>query len=245
MSARHDLATTRAWAVDGTRLVVGALASLPDDAFTGPSLLPGWTRAHVGAHLARNAEALTRLASWARTGEESPMYAGPEQRDADIESSARQSPAALRHDVTATAAVLDQALDALTGPAWDAPVGVRQGQQVAARLLPWLRVREVWLHAVDLDAAVDLSAAPPPLLDELVADITARLSTEPSCPRVGLRLVDRDVTWPLGSPAGPGGQQAATTVEGSAADVVLWLAGRSDGARLRTPGPLPALPRWL
>ena len=92
MRARHDLATTRAWAADGTRLVVAALADLRDDGFPAPSLLPGWTRAHVVAHLARNAEALTRLATWARTGVETPMYVSPEQRDAEIETSARQPP---------------------------------------------------------------------------------------------------------------------------------------------------------
>ena len=41
---------------------------LPERDFAGPSLLAGWTRAHVAAHLVHNAEGLTRLATWARTG---------------------------------------------------------------------------------------------------------------------------------------------------------------------------------
>ncbi|MEU4755514.1 maleylpyruvate isomerase N-terminal domain-containing protein, partial [Micromonospora tulbaghiae] len=40
-----------------------------------PSLLPGWTRAHVLTHLARNADGFVNLLTSARTGEEIPMYA--------------------------------------------------------------------------------------------------------------------------------------------------------------------------
>ena len=43
-----------------------------------------------------------------------------------------------------------QAFAALDGAAWDARVRVRQGDEVPARVLPWLRVRELWLHAVAL-----------------------------------------------------------------------------------------------
>ena len=51
-----------------------------------PTALPGWTRKHLVAHLAGNAEALLRLLHWAGTGERTPMYTSPEQRNADIES---------------------------------------------------------------------------------------------------------------------------------------------------------------
>ncbi|MFC3689802.1 maleylpyruvate isomerase family mycothiol-dependent enzyme [Aquipuribacter hungaricus] len=243
MSARHDLALTRGWTADGTRLVVEALEALDDDALAGPSLLPGWSRAHVVAHLARNAEALGRLATWARTGEELPMYADAQQRDADIAASAQQAPADLRHDVAATAAELEQAFAALDGAAWDARVRVRQGDEVPARVLPWLRVRELWLHAVDLDAGADLAGAPGPLLDELAADLTATLSRRDGCPAVELRPRDRPGPWHLGEDPDDG---ARTTVEGSAADLVVWLAGRGGGAGVTAAsGPLPALPAWL
>lgn len=173
------------------------------------------------------------------------MYASPEQRDADIETSTQQSPADLRHDVTATAAVLDQAFAGLTEAAWDARVRVRQGQPVSARLLPCLRVREVWLRAVDLDAGADLAAAPAALLDELVAHITTWLSGEPACPQVELRVADRDATWRLGASSGTDERPAVAAVEGTAAELVLWLAGRTDGSAVRAAGPPPPLPRWL
>ena len=62
----------------------GLLDGLPDAAFAEPSALPDWTRGHVVAHVALNALALTRLVHWAATGVETPMYASPEARNADI-----------------------------------------------------------------------------------------------------------------------------------------------------------------
>lgn len=243
MSPRHDLHLTRGWAADGTRLLTEALEALDDEGFTAPSLLPGWTRAHVAAHVARNAEALGRLAAWARTGEETPMYPSPEQRDADVEASARQQPGDLRHDVASTAADLALAFDALEGSAWDARVRVRQGTEVPARVLPWLRAREVWLHAVDLGTGADLAGAPADLLDELAHDITGGLSRQDGCPVLELRPSDRDSAWQLGPREGDAGGRVS--VQGSVADLVLWLAGRSDGAALTSAGPLPVLPAWL
>jgi maleylpyruvate isomerase len=50
----------------------------------GPSLLLGWPRRTVVAHVARNADALVNQLTWARTGEESPMYASTQARDTAI-----------------------------------------------------------------------------------------------------------------------------------------------------------------
>ena len=47
-------------------------------------------------------------------------------------------------------------------------------------------------------------------------------------------------TWSLG-----GGPEDRPVVEGQPADLALWLSGRSDGAALAGPAPLPALPAWL
>lgn len=251
MSARRDVVATRSWVADGTRLVQQSLEALDEGGLSAPSLLPGWSRAHVVAHLARNAEALTRLATWARTGVPTPMYAGPEQRDADIETSARRPAPELRHDVAATAADLEQALDALDDTGWQARVSVRQGQEIQALLLPWLRTREVWLHAVDLDVGADLAAAPQPLLDELADDIGTQLSKDPACPAVELRPTDRSpgTTWQIGGEGRRDGDHdidgGALSVQGRTSDLVLWLAGRSDGTPLRGSGPLPTLPDWL
>ena len=79
------------WASVGTGFCERALTVLTDEDFAGPSALPGWSRAHVAAHLDRNAAALHDLVAWARTRVETPMYASTAQRDADIEAVATPS----------------------------------------------------------------------------------------------------------------------------------------------------------
>ena len=113
-SAGHDLARDRAWMAAGEQAVSTAVAALDDVAVAQPSALPGWTRGHVISHLARNAEALNNLVTWARTGVPTPMYASPEARDADIEASAGLGAQALRADLAGAASTLTTAFNSLT-----------------------------------------------------------------------------------------------------------------------------------
>ena len=68
-----DLETARRWWAAGERAVAAALTRLTDDELREPSALPCWTRAHVVAHLARNADALFNLCTWSRSCVETPM----------------------------------------------------------------------------------------------------------------------------------------------------------------------------
>src|SRR5919106_3424262 len=95
----RSLVHTLAWAGDGAAHLRGLMSRMGDDAFAAPSALPGWSRAHVLTHVARNADALINLLTWARTGVRTPAYASREQRDADIEAGARRTPAEIRADV--------------------------------------------------------------------------------------------------------------------------------------------------
>ena len=80
MTDRNEIAVTLPWMRTGTEHVTALVAKLSDTELAEPSALPDWSRAHVVAHLARNAEALGRLLTWARTGVENPMYPSREAR---------------------------------------------------------------------------------------------------------------------------------------------------------------------
>ena len=98
-----------------------------------------------------------------------------------------------------------------------------------------MRVREVWLHAVDLAAGSTFADLPAALVDTLLDDVTGTLSTRPGCPAVRLVPTDRPATWTLG-PAGAG---TPTVVEAPAADLLAWTTGRAT-----RPEAVP-LPPWL
>lgn len=232
MTGRHDTAATLPWMREGTAHLLAVVDKLDDD-LSGPSALPGWTRAHVIGHVARNAEALHRLVQWAATGEETPMYADREQRAAEIERSASFPAATLRSDLASTAQMLDEALDALPPAQWRAEVRSALGRAIPAAEVPWMRIREVWLHAVDLGTDATMGDLPSGVLDLLLDDVTAALSAKDGCPALDLVPTDRERSWHVGGTA-PAGAVTAT-----AADIAGWLTGRLAAADR------PALPRWL
>ena len=136
MSARHDIGRTREWMRDGEQFAAATLRQIPYAELNVPSLLPGWSRAHVIGHLARNAEALARLATWARTGVETPMYRDREQRAAEIQAASALPAGVLRRDLDRTPQDLERALDALDGRSWHAQVRSALGRTIPRRRSP-------------------------------------------------------------------------------------------------------------
>ncbi|MEU5991514.1 maleylpyruvate isomerase N-terminal domain-containing protein [Spirillospora sp. NPDC047418] len=162
------------WTQDGTTLFLGAVDRLTEPEYDAPSLLPGWTRKHLIAHVAANAEALGNLVRWAATGEATPMYASPEERAAGIARGPRMSGAELAAWAGSSAATLRTSMDELTERHWQAEVVTAQGRTVPATEVPWLRSREVLVHAVDLGCGISFDDLPGDFLRALVTDITAK-----------------------------------------------------------------------
>lgn len=164
----------RAWARTGTELLLDAVAGLDEAAFAAPSTLPDWTRGHLAAHVAANADALGNLVHWAATGEPTPMYASSEERAAGIAKGPSLSADRLRSWLTGSAERLAAALDRLTDAQWQREVVTAQGRTVPATELPWMRAREVCVHAVDLATGVTFADLPDGFLAALAAEIRDR-----------------------------------------------------------------------
>ncbi|MFC3577503.1 maleylpyruvate isomerase family mycothiol-dependent enzyme [Streptomyces yaanensis] len=232
------------WLASGTSLLHTQLSRADEAWVTGPSTLPGWRNAHLLTHVARNADALTNLVTWAATGVETPMYPhGTEGCLRDIEEGARRTAQVILKDVKDSAVRLQQALDELPVITLGRTVRTAQGRLVAASLIPWLRIREVWIHLVDLGTGVTFEALPEDLAEALLPDVVTTLAGRDGCPALivpapagGLPLTTRP-TQPLDS---------AIEVKGSTAELLGWLTGRTtgDGLTCSPPG-LPALPAWL
>ncbi|MEV5078903.1 maleylpyruvate isomerase family mycothiol-dependent enzyme [Streptomyces sp. NPDC056159] len=171
----RTFADARAWARTGTELMLDAVAGLGEAGFSAPSVLPEWTRGHLVAHVAANADALCNLLHWAATGEETPMYASAEERAAGIAKGPTLSADELRSWLTGSAHRLAEGLDGLTDEQWQHKVITAQGRTVPATELPWMRAREVCVHAVDLGTGVVTFAdLPKGFLTALVAEISAK-----------------------------------------------------------------------
>ncbi|MGX1031201.1 maleylpyruvate isomerase family mycothiol-dependent enzyme [Streptomyces sp. SAI-097] len=225
MDHAHDLASVR----DATDRLLTAVGKLDNASVTESSRLPGWSRGHVLAHLARNADALVNVL------EGRPMYVSGEARDADIERDAPRPLDAQLADVRESAARFQ---DVSAVPAdWSRTVELRNGVTDAASRVPFRRWAEVELHHVDLGIGYELEDLPAEFTERETAFLAARFAGHPEVPPT--RLTDGTRAWRTGREAGA----AEVTVTGPPADLLGWLAGRREGSALGVEGgPLPALP---
>ncbi|AYN41910.1 maleylpyruvate isomerase family mycothiol-dependent enzyme [Streptomyces dangxiongensis] len=221
----HDLARVR----DATDRLLAAVAELDNASLALPSRLPGWSRGHVLAHLARNADALVNVL------EGRPMYASAEQRDADIERDAPRPVAVQLTDVRESAARFQAAGD--TPADWTRTVELRNGVTDSAARIPFRRWAEVDLHHVDLGTGYELEHLPAEFLERETGFLAQRFAGHPDVPAT--RITDGSRAWSTGREA----DVPEITVTGRPADLLGWLAGRRDGAALEVEGgALPKLP---
>ncbi|GAA0484618.1 MULTISPECIES: maleylpyruvate isomerase family mycothiol-dependent enzyme [Streptomyces] len=220
------------------RLLV-SMGKLDDEAVGEPSLLPDWTRGHVLAHLARNADALVNLFTWARTGTPTPMYASPAARDADIERDADRPLTAHLEDLRSAAERWETACAALGPERLTFEVEMRNGVFERAGRLPFRRLAEVELHHVDLGVGYTIDHLATEYVDAELAFLAERRLKDDDRV-VALRLrTDDGRSWRTGRADG-----TPLTVSGSPTALVGWLTGRTSGTGLSTDGDaaLPELP---
>lgn len=229
----------------GTAFFARKLNELSDTDLDRASLLPGWTRRHVIAHIGYNARAISRLVEWAATGVENPMYTSKEIRDHEIDFGATLTPIALRNLFDHSAVHLNVEWRDLPSDAWHHKVKTIQGRLVPAEETVWMRTREVWVHAVDLDNGASFSDIPTAVLIRLLQDITGAWAS---------RGTDKDLIGRVNDhPELSFGDMEARTpmqISGSLAEVVCWATGRGiAGVTTSHNGKIipvtPAAPTWI
>lgn len=249
MVARHDQTTDPRLqeqllqARRGTAFFARKLNELADTELDSGSLLPGWTRRHIVAHVGYNARAIARLIEWAATGVETPMYPSPEARNHEIEFGATLSPIALRNLFDHSAVHLNVEWRDLPADAWHHKVKTAQGRIVPAEETVWMRTREVWMHAVDLNNGATFSDIPAPVLERLLEDITGAWKTRGTDVGLLVKVTGADSAFGDTSAIDP------TIITGPLPAVVEWAAGRgSHGVTATGPGTAdgtPTVPKWI
>jgi maleylpyruvate isomerase len=224
---------------DADRALVRTVDALPDTAYAEPSLLPGWTRGHVVAHLTLNAEGLAGVLHGAHVGEPTTMYASQEARDADIDKLSGADPTELRDRLLAAVGRFAEAVDAMAPDDWAGRFERTPGAPTTIALVnvPLMRLREVEIHHADLGAgytADDWSTEfKVVLLDSLTKLQSARMTVRPT---------DLDRAWHYG---GADAGDAGPVVTGTSSALGWWLTGRGSGEGLASDsGELPKMEAW-
>jgi maleylpyruvate isomerase len=233
----HDLSIEERLGIvrRGTAQYSGQLSLIDNEDFDQPTLLPGWDRATLIAHVAYNANALVNLVEWATTGVETPMYASPTARNEEIAYGATLREDAIRNLHDHTVVRLDVAWRDAPEAAWDAQVKTAQGRDVPMSETLWMRTREVWIHAVDLGVSASFGDIPPVVLSTLLPEIAGKWRGGGL--GEGLVLVNTDTDERIEVSGTP-----TIEVRGSLQGLARWASGRG-GFGVNDDAPEP--PRWL
>ncbi|MFI1097425.1 maleylpyruvate isomerase family mycothiol-dependent enzyme [Streptomyces sp. NPDC020917] len=223
-----------------TAALLHTAASLDDADVRAPSLLPGWTRAHVLTHLARNADGGTNLLVWARTGVETPEYPSMEARARAIEDGAGRPARALLADVRDSADRFAAEYARMPDPAWETVVRWTGGQQRPAARAADSRLTEVLVHHADLDTAYTCAQWPADFVAEMLGRVTASFSGRADAPAMRLHATDTGTHHSVPHPPPDG----SPLIRAPQADLLSWLMGRPPTPHLTThnPTPLPHVP---
>ena len=214
------------------------LAHLTDASVSEDSLLPGWTRGHVLAHVAGVCRGMARQLEYAERGELIELYdGGQEGRTQEIEEGAASSADEHRER---TGAALDRALEAFRGlspEGWERPITYRNGVVRDGGLALW---RELVIHRTDLGTGASQHGWDEAFCGHLLGFLAAR--------------VPEGMSFALHPPGRPdlliGSGPDTVDVHGRLADILAWLAGRPvDHASVRAEHageavPLPQIGPW-
>jgi maleylpyruvate isomerase len=166
--------------IDGVRAahlkLAQALEGLTEDVIRQPSLLPGWSVAHVLAHLARNADSVVRRLQGAIDDVVVDQYIGGKAgRVAEIEESAALALDELVAYVRRSADEVDMTAALVPDEAWDRLSRAVSGKETPARAVMYSRWREVEIHMVDLGLGYTPDQWPDDLVERTLPGLLEQL----------------------------------------------------------------------
>lgn len=210
--------------------------ALTAEELAGPSLLPGWTRAHVVAHVALNGLSLAGVINGLVHDNPVAMYESDEQRNADIEELASAEPSELRERHLVATTEFADAVAQMDERHWSGRIDRLPGGAAwpMVTVVPTRR-RELEIHHADLGTSYTRADWPQDFVAELLDAATV---DQASAGPFRLRATDLGHDWFVGDDRGP-------VVMGTGADLGWWLTGRGNGDGLSCEtGELPVLGPW-
>ncbi len=216
------------------------VATIDATAAAEPSALPGWSRAHLLAHIDGFARAATRQLESIGATEPFPMYdGGAEGRNNAIELLALMRADALVERVDQALAALGSAVNAIKAEQWELATGFRGTGSVAELFAAiW---RESVIHSSDLLRSHSPANWEPEFNAHLFTELASRVPKS-----------KRYILQPHGAQRiALGSGDEVVVLSGTDFDLAAWLAGRqplgpvqatagADGADLPELGPWPS-----
>lgn len=211
------LETLRKRIQEATQRLLGDTIGISDGDWNRASLLPGWSRANVAAHLSANADALAELIDEAAQGRSVTLYTDDELRAESIERGSCMTGLELQICLDTSAGRLERAMDAVTD--WSAPVELL-GRRLTLAQVPMARLSEVVVHHLDLDCGFDVGRLDSSSARWLLQWAALRYGADTDLPAVRL-----ESTSGLTAELGAAGERRSVT--GSDAALWGWLMGRT------------------
>lgn len=221
-----------------TRRFLRAVDALTDDDVAAPCALPGWSRAELVTHIARNADGLRRLAEGAIRGEVEVQYpGGHSQRARDIAAGRGARARAVLVDARRAGDALMEAWNAVPDSAWEA-TGRTSGGTRTVRETVRVRLREVEVHHVDLSVGYSPLDWPVSFVGDALEDAldTLPLRAAPGRPAIDacyrIEATDHGRAWLVdleGAAVSTGvddRREVDAVVSGWGCDLLAWLYGR-------------------
>jgi len=233
VDASVDIAAALMRGQEATQALLGDTITITDEQWQMPSRLPGWTRAHVATHIARQADGMTRVLGQIKNNQPTSLYDSEETLDDEIERGSERSAMELQVDLDSSAGRLHEASSRLKRLPPSRPISLTPSLTVPLGDLPIVRLNHLVLHHIDLDIGFTYEAIGAPVAAWLLAYNASRIGRKPSYP--ALRLVsDSGVTAVIGSGGRP------RVVNGADNLLLAWLTGRLTPAQVDPR--LPVLP---
>jgi len=237
----YSVDLTIARITEATDRLIGSASALTDEQVREPSLLPGWSRGHVLTHLARNADGLSNLLTWAATGVETPQYPSPEDRDARIEEGSGRPAAEIVADLSRSSKSFISQARELPAEAWLAEVRGMRGPAHPGWYTLTRRLTELEVHHLDLAAGYSSADWPRWFVTDMLYEVINQMAAKPESPAAVLTDASTGRQFLL-----PPDTMADLAITGPGHLLLAWLLGRDSGDSLSADpeGPLPAIPPY-
>ncbi|MDQ1436950.1 MAG: maleylpyruvate isomerase [Acidimicrobiaceae bacterium] len=219
--------------------LLARVEGLTDAEAAAPSRLPGWSRAEVLTHVARNADSFRAMAEAAMRDEVADQYPGGiEQRSADIAAGRGRSAVAVVADLSQAVEWLHETWAAMPDDAWSRP-GRSWGSLMPMAETVRARWIEVEVHHVDLALGASAEDWSLPFCQAALTRLTARLplrAQEPPDARWVLWADDLALAWSVSALAGQvtvsrfeeDDPPPDVIVRGPGAQLTAWLLDRES-----------------